>query len=972
MNQQDSVRRAVRSALVMSAAALAAGALPAQAGDNETIQEVVVTGTRIVRPDLEASSPVSVVSASDFKMTGTTNPEEFLRDLPQLVPAVGSNTNNGNAGAATLDLRNLGEERTLILVDGRRFVPYDSNGFVDINMIPASMIERVEIVTGGASAVYGSDAIAGVINFILKDDFEGLELEGYTGQTEKNDGVRNDFALTVGANFADDRGNMAFNAGYTRQEAVYQGDRAFSRFSLASEDFSPGGSSTNASGTFRGIAAGDGQPAGVYTFDGSGNLIPYQASRDAFNFNPYNLLQAPEEKWTATLLGRYEINDNAEFFSRFSFANSQVKTIIAPSGTFNFGFDINYRDNPFLTDQARSVLARNDPDGDGLVTVPWGRRTVELGTRDSVFENTAYQGVAGVRGEFGQSWNYEAFAQKGRTVRTQRFLNDVNSLRLQEGVLAVRDPSGKIVCTSTLLDPTNTCVPINLFGAGTLTPEMGDFIRLNLTETNTIDQFVTGGYVTGDLPFTSPFAETSPAVVVGLEYRSEEGESRPDDAYAAGVSPGFGQSQPLEARISIREAYSEVRFPLVTDRPLLHKLSLEAGVRRSDYSNAVPDLQASNDFTTTAWKAGGEWAPIQDIRFRALYQRAVRAPNLNEVGSPRTNGTGDAANDYCASESFTPAQVADPAFAGLRDLCVATGTPLSLMLAGSVGGPIAGQVSNYTGGNTNLVPEESDTVTIGMILQPSFLPGFTAAIDYFDIKVEKAILDTPEQAILDACYSPDQNPGFNPNNLFCQLLHRNPLDGSLNGGIETGVDASSRNIGFLHARGVDLTAGYDFDIGGYGNLALGLNLTRQLKTDLRFTDVGPVYECVGTVGEICLRPTPKLQWMQVTTWTYGPAAVQLRWRHIDKLTNDTVARGENPPSAFMVPEIDSFDYFDLSGSFNVTEAITVRAGIQNLFDKQPPVVGNDYGGTAENSGNTFPATYDPLGRSFFLSATTRF
>ncbi len=966
MNQHISIRRAVRRALVMSAAALATVALSAHAGDNETIQEVVVTGSRIARPDLEASSPVSVVSAADFQMAGTANAEHFLRELPQLVPAIGSGANNGNPGVATLDLRNLSEERTLILVDGRRFIPYDSNGVVDVNMIPSAMIERVEIVTGGASAVYGSDAVAGVVNFILKDDFEGVEVSANNAQTMKNDGKRQDYSLTAGGNFAEDRGNMVFNIGFTRQEAVLQGDRAFSRFSLASDDFSPGGSSTNAAGVLRDVFTGNGNETDNFTFDPSGNLVPYVTARDSFNFNPFNLLQTPEEKWTATLLGKYEINDHAEFFSRFSFANTQVKTILAPSGTFNFDFDFNYRDNPFLTAQAKSVLARNDDDGDGVVRLPWGRRTVEMGTRDSEFENTAFQGVAGVRGEFGQSWSYEVFAQQGRTQRAQNFFNDVSSPRLQEAILAVRDPvTGQIVCTS----GNPSCVPVNLFGAGTLTPEMADYIRLNLVQADSTEQFAAGGFVTGDLPFSSPLADRPPAMVFGVEYRHEESESKPDTASKNGDSPGFGQSSPLEARLSIKEAYAELKMPLITDRPLLHSLGLETGIRRSEYSNAVPVANASNDFSTTAWKAGGDWAPIEGLRFRALYQRAVRAPNLNEIGSPRTNGTGDAGHDHCSESFFTPAMASDPAFAGLRDLCIATGVPAAQL--GFIADPVSGQVSNYSGGNPNLVPEESDTRTIGVVLQPSFMPGFTAAIDYFDIKVEKAILDTPEQAIVDACYDVTQNPTLDPNNPFCQLIHRS-TGGSLTGGLDTGVDQSDRNIGFLRSEGVDFTASYAFDVGSFGNLALAVNLTRQLATELQFTETSGVIDCVGLVGKVCLRPTPEMKWLQTTTWSYGPAAVQLRWRHIGKLTQDAIELNGAPASDYMVPVIDAFDYFDLSGSYDLTDSIVLHAGVQNLFDKDPPVVGNDYGGTTENSGNTFPQTYDVLGRSFFVSATARF
>lgn len=968
MVYKSPVERAVRRALMMSAmAASALAAAAAGAQDTIEVEEVIVTGSRIARPDLEASSPVSVVRAEDLALAGATGAEQFLRDLPQLVPAIGSNSNNGNPGASTLDLRNLSEQRTLVLVDGRRFIPYDSNGFVDVNMIPSSMIERVEIVTGGASAVYGSDAIAGVVNFILKDDFEGIELHTSNAQTMKNDGVRQDYSLTVGGNFAENRGNMVFNLGFTRQEAIYQGSRDFSRYSLASEDFSPGGSSTNAPGVFQGVRTGVGSATEAHVFDPSGNLVPYVAARDSFNFNPYNLLQTPEEKWTATLLGKYEINDHAEFFSRFSFANSQVKTILAPSGTFNTSVDVNYRDNPFLTAQARSVLQRHDGDDDGIVTLAFGRRTVEVGTRDQEYENTAYQGVVGVRGDLAETWSYEVFAQQGRTVRSQNFMNDVDMTKVQEGMLAVRNPTtGEIECSS----GNSSCVPVNLFGAGTLTPAMMDYIRLNVSQLDTTEQFVAGGFVTGDLPFSSPLANSAPAIVLGAEYRSEESEAKPDNPSKNGDSPGFGQSLPLEARLNIREVYTEVKVPLVSDRTLLHSLGLEAGIRRSEYSNAVPAKFANNDFSTTAWKVGGDWAPVEDIRFRALYQRAVRAPNLNEIGASRANGTGDAGHDYCSKANFTPAMVGDPAFANLQALCAATGAHLDAL--GTIGNPIAGQVANYSGGNPNLVPEESDTVTVGVVLQPSFLPRFTAAIDYFDIKVEKAILNTPEQAILDACYTPAQNPTLDPNNAFCQLIHRNPLNGSLNGGLDTGVDSTDRNIGYMRSKGIDFTAAYGFQMGSFGNLALSLNLTHQIANELQFTPTADVIDCVGLVGKVCLRPMPEVQWMQTSTWTYGPVAVQLRWRHIDEITQDAVALGNAPASDYMVPVIDSFDYFDLSGSYDLTDGITLRAGIQNVFDKDPPVVGNDYGGTTENSGNTFPATYDVIGRSFFVSATARF
>jgi iron complex outermembrane receptor protein len=297
-------------------------------GDNV----IIVTGSRIARPDLAASSPVSVVTSDQLQLASKAGVEEFLRNMPQAVSGLGSNNNNGNEGTATVNLRNLGEERTLVLVDGKRFVPYDSQGIVDLNMIPASLVERVEVVTGGASAVYGSDAVAGVVNFIMKKDFQGIAGDAQYGLSEKGDGRHYDFSLTGGLNLGD-RGNIVVNGTYSKQQKVTQGAREFSKFSLASADFSPGGSSTNEFGSID-LPGG----LGRYTFTPNG-FVPYSGARDSFNFNPFNLLQVPQEKYTATALLHYDVTDSVEFFGRASYGKTKIRTEIAPSGTFGFTFD---------------------------------------------------------------------------------------------------------------------------------------------------------------------------------------------------------------------------------------------------------------------------------------------------------------------------------------------------------------------------------------------------------------------------------------------------------------------------------------------------------------------------------------------------------------------------------------------------------------------------------------------------------
>ncbi|MGC1469311.1 MAG: TonB-dependent receptor [Sphingorhabdus sp.] len=653
----------------------------------------------------------------------------------------------------------------------------------------------------------------------------------------------------------------------------------------------------------------------------------------------------PQDKWTATMLGRYEISEAVEFFGRFSFGNSRVTTVQAPSGTFNFPFQINYATNPNLTAQARSVLALNDTvaagdtnPGDGIITVPIGRRTVELGTRDRIVENTAYQLVAGFRGDISDDLRYEAFGQWGRTTRTQTFANDISFARTQAAIL-----SGLA----------------NIFGPGRLSQAGGNAIRLDLQQYDTTSQFVVGGFLAYDLPFALG-GETTGSIVGGVENRKEGSKANPDENLIQGNAPGFGSSTPIDANLSIKEAYGEVKLPI------FDIVSIEGGLRYADYQNRDNLTGRGNSFKTTSYKIGGDIEPIEGIRIRAVYQRSVRAPNLNEIGQPFTPGTGDVDIDPCSSARLSPAAYA--ANGPLAALCRATGVPAAAAAAGVVGGPISGQVNNFTSGNINLRPEKSTTITAGIVLDPKLVPGLSAAIDYFDIKVRDAILQLPEQEIVDLCYTVQRTATGE----FCSRIRRNPLDGSLIGGNETGVDATDLNAGFLRTEGIDFNLGYKFDVGSESSIALNINATYTMRSEIQATALSPVRQCEGLVGSICLRPLPKLQFIQTTAFNSGPFAAQLRWRYVGKLTNDTVAFGTSDASDFAVPVIKARSYFDLAASYDVSDNFSFRAGVNNLLDKGPPVVGNDYGGTAENSGNTFPATYDPLGRSYFAGVTLRF
>lgn len=952
----------------LSAPSFAQDSAPEAAADEA--EAIVVTGSRIARPDLQAVSPVSVVSSERLQLASKPGVEEFLRTLPQAVPGVGSANNNGNEGAATVNLRNLGEERTLVLVDGRRFVPFDSNGIVDLNMIPAALVERVEVVTGGASAVYGSDAVAGVVNFIMKKNFTGIAADAQTGISEKGDGARHDLSLTAGLNLGD-RGNIVINGTYSKQEKVTQGARSFSNEALAAADLSAsGGSSTNLFGSLD-LPGG----AGRYTFTPNG-FLPYDAARDSYNFNPVNLLQVPQEKWTATALARYELTDDIEFFARGSYGHTKVQTEVAPSGTFGFSFDVNYRTNPFFDPAvnpsaagARDLLSTLDTDNDGIINVGIRRRTTEVGPRISAYDNEAWQVVGGFRGDIGSSLHWEVFGQYGKTRRQISYLNDLDATKVQQALLATGTNAANAVC----IDPSGGCAPANLFGAGNLSAAAAQFIAFSLAEEDKNDQLVFGGFISGDLP-VELVASRPAAFVLGAEYRRETANNNPDANLRIGNSIGFGASTPLDARIEVKELYAELQVPLVADVPFVHSLGLEGGIRYSDYKNStVVDSTGTggtiqrfgNSFKNWTFKIGGDWEPVEALRIRAMYQRAVRAPNLYEIGSPATTGTGDALFDPCDSVVFNPADTT------LDQLCrtVGGGLPAGVN-PGSISPPTSGQVNNFTGGNPNLQPEIASTWTIGAVLNPRFIPGLTASIDFFDIKVKKAILETPEQAILDACYFAERDPAGE----FCSFIHRSQVDGSLEGDPQYGVESLKRNIGQLHARGVDLAIDYSTPITDDIRLLLGANVTWMINSEVQYASVLRAYDCAGKVGKTCLNPQPKWAWNQRTGIEVGKFLAQLTWRHISSLEYDAFTVGYfNPPRDFvLVPKIPSYDYFDLALRVKFDDAFSLRMGVDNLFNKKPPIVGNDYGGTTQNSGNTFPATYDTLGRFFTVGANVKF
>lgn len=915
----------------------------AQDADAEVdIEEVVVTGSRIPRKDLVANSPVSVVGIEEIQLTSSVEVGRLLDVLPQTVSSNGPTTNNPGNGAATVNLRNLGTNRTLVLVNGRRFVGESTNGVVDLNNIPSSLVERVEVVTGGASAVYGSDAIAGVVNFILRDDFEGVEISSQYGITQEGDSDRFNVDLTMGSNFADGRGNIVLNASYFNREQTSAGERDFAavQFAEAADgSFVPGGSTTIPQGRFNsntlddfGVLDSFGNPIGsggvIVTADGLGQA--FRDPEDRFNFSPFNNLQLPLERFTLAAVGTYDLSDEIELFFEGTFANNRINRTLAPTPFSEGGFQLDLR-NPFLPAALRDIFAQIDDDGDQIVTTGVRRRTLEAGDRISADTRNLYRFVVGAKGDLGDSASWEVFYNYGRSEESNRQDGNIAISRLQQGLLV--DPDNPTQCAN----PANGCVVLNIFGEGSLTPEMVDFIRIAASNSTFVEQQQFGAFLSGtavELP-AGPLGYS-----VGVEYRKESAAFQPDTFLASGDVDGFNAGLPTVGDYDVKELFFETSIPLLSDVPGAEYLAIEAGVRFSDYSTAGG---------VTSYKIGGEWNPIEDLKIRGLYQRAVRAPNILELFRGQSNSF-PGGTDFCnADASRTAAE---------RDFCLQLGVPESSIDTFQQDNA---QIEVLLGGNPDLFEETSDTFSVGFVYTPSSLPGFTFIADYYDITIDDAI----------AAFGGGLNPTINAcratldiNSPFCQVLTARDSSGQLEE-----VPQFNQNIASRSTKGIDFSAAYAFEAFG-GDIRLTAAATHVIENNRQGSPFVPVDECEGLVGVrgTCGRADPEWRITSRATYSVGDLTASVRYRFLNSVTDERIAFGTRDAAVTLVPVIPSQHYFDLSMRYQLREGLQLFGTIDNLFDNDPPIFGRG----ANGQFNTDSATYDVLGRRFTLGFRANF
>ena len=990
--------------------------------------DVVVTGSRIARPDLETASPVNVIGQQEltFRQPGTA--EELLRDLPSVRPSIGPGVNNGSAGAATIDLRGIGVERTLVLLDGRRIVPFDLSGVTDLNTIPVGLLDRVDVVTGGASTVYGADAVAGVVNFITKRNFAGIDLTANYRISERGDTARFRGDLVMGANFADDRGNAVLAIGYTKADPLLHTQRSISQRPISSVTGLFQGATAaqvtifaSPSNAALGLAAGADLGAVVNPATG---LLQTATPADTYNTNIGTYFQTPLNRINVYSSARFEVTPGIEAYASGQFTRSETRLQLASSGTFGNTYQLPLN-NPYLTPGIRTQICNADtnltlsgiqplvsaancataaavvggPGTPGYVEVPViaQRRITEFGPRGQSYEFNQFQVQAGVRGDIGMGIKYDLSGQYGETASNQTRENWGSFSKVQQALRAFRAANGSLVCSNTA----NGCVPLNLFGAnGSITPDQLAFIDLDAIVNRKVTLGVVTGSVSGDLfGLTSPFSDSPIGFAVGGEYRRITAESQPDNpSQIQGEVLGTGARTPPDfGAYDVKEVFGELIVPLVSDKPFFYRLTAEGGIRYSDYSTTG---------ASTTWKAGGGWEPFRGFKFRGMYQKAVRSPNIAELFQSPVQGLGNLTSDPCQGSGPVTN-------AALAPLCTGTGAPSNTI--GSIPAPTSGQINVTTAGNRDLDVERARTYTLGGVISPNdFLPGFSFTFDYFNIRIKQAITQPAQGDILNGCYSAALNPTF-ADNAFCDLIQRNPLTGSLNGAGETpGVILTFSNLGVIETAGYDIGVnqrvplselGFD---GEPGTFSFGMNATRLSYYHFQANPNAINRDCTGYYSPSgCTNPRPKWKWNGRATYSNDKFDVSLLWTHVSpvilepflsaRLPGDTpqpggpnpTLGGFNPPLSFILDgvqytnqprtgvqpafrRIKAYDYFDLALRFTPTEQFELSLTVDNLFDKDPPLVGSGVGGTAFNSGNTFPTIYDPIGRSYTVGARLKF
>ncbi len=952
------------AAMPLAAAAQEAPTVAPAAQESGGQADIVVTGSRVARRDYQATSPIVTVSSEAIAATGNTTLEGALNQLPQFTPDSTAFSNGLNAtGQATLNLRGLGAQRNLVLLDGKRLQPASSTQVIDINTLPTILVGGTEIISGGASAVYGSDAISGVVNFKLRQ-IDGVEITAQNTITEHGDGGIREIALGAGTRFADDRGRVTFGISYTDRDAVNINAREFFRRSTGVSGTigaglytpstnPPSQAAMNAAFAQYGIPAGAVSNASSIGVNPDGTL--FATGRGVFNYRDttpyiYNtgqaLLQLSENTYTQIPMERvstfgkvsYDLSPGLTFYAQGLYTNYNSTTIAdaAPNaGLWMLSVPLS---NPFVPAALQPILAgRANPNAPVLIT----KRYLEAGPRLTVHDSTTWQAMAGFTGKIGQI-GWELYGSHGESSLDDKTSGSVFANKVQQLVSA--PDAGASLCGGNGYNP---FAVVNSAQCGAYIS--GTTVNRTKTTQDVVEFTLQGGL------FNMPAGEVRFAA--GADYRRNSFSFVPDPQQVTGNIVAIARTSATGGATRAIEGYAELVVPLLRDLPLIQSLELDAAYRYSDYDRSGG---------VSTYKADLDWKVVSWLRLRGGYQRAIRAPNVGELFTastgvyPTIGSATQGAGDPCDIRSVyrTGANAS-----AVQALCLAQGVPNAVINSYQTN---VTQVAAYQSGNTNLTPEKADTYTIGGVFTPHvaspWLSGLSASVDYYNIKINNAIAYIPVTLSLSKCFNGDgSNPTYSQSNYYCSLIGRDPNTGGI-----TNALMPYLNIGGYRTAGIDVQVDWSVrfaDIGlGNGTTKFGISSVVNYLDSYKVQNQpgSPFQEFAGTIGG----SNPTLpRWRSTTSFTLGNSTISglLRWRHIGGMGD--VSHVTNPKST--IAGVPAYDYFDLSFRVEATKRVGFRFGINNLFDRDPPVVSGVLGQTDNG-------TYDVLGRTFYLSATARF
>ena len=954
--------------------------------------EVIVTGSRIARPDYVANSPIVSLSTDTIENSGRVTVESALTQMPQFSGAFGQgnggSTSTGlNGGQAYASLRGLGSKRTLLLLDGRRIQPSNPDGSVDLNIIPEALIENIEVITGGASTTYGSDATAGVVNFRLRRNFKGLELSGQTGVSDYGDGNTYRLTGTLGSKFADDRGSAVLSVDYTKRKAAIQSKRDYYVFRQSTPGLAtiPQGNTVFGANTptlaaVNAVFSGYGTPAltssnarynGQIGFNTDGSLfstqgVPVYNFRDPqtdeayivdsgpgaqqINFG-YNggTLQPDLDRWSIFGKVDYALSDSIRAFVQATYTTYTSLGISNPTLASNvYGLSVPVT-NPFITPAFASILAsRANP------TAPFTfyKALSVLGPRYQSYSYDVWQVTAGLSGKLGVgNWTWDVYGSTSEAKFQNEQTGGASASALNR--LLTSPTGGTELCEG----------GFNPFGNQIPSQACVDYISRRTLNTNSLRQRTVEGNMQGSL-FTLPAGDVR--LAVGADYRYNGYGFLPDSALAQpdGTSDILGYSvlRPASGTVETGEAYAELLVPLLHDLPLIRELELDLGYRYSNYSSVGG---------VHAYKADVTWKVFEPLRLRGGYNRAIRAPSVGELFAPVSTGSVGIGTATASTTNGDPCDTRSSYRRGsdaaaVRSLCLAQGVPTSIIDTYQLG---TAQVFALTGGNPDLEEETADTYSAGAVIQSPFSGAFSnlsLSVDFYKIKIKDAVGPLSISQAFQFCFnSGGNNPGFDPSNYYCSLITRN--SGS---GVPLNPTQPLLNLGTFNVQGVDVQFDWrvpldQLGLGDSGSIALNSAVSYLDKFTIQALPGAPTYDYAGSTG-VGVETTAGLahpRWKAITSLTYSlqQASIGLRWRFIDGMINS--AKVVNPTST--TRGVASYNVFDLNARFEASERAEFRLGVTNLLNRKPPQVGY-------TEGNYDAQNYDVIGRYFFIGATTKF